>query len=247
MPRTCYRTVVISDIHLGAPHAKLREVTDFLNSVDCDTLILAGDIVDGWQLKKHNNPWTSLETAFFQAIIGIMDMGHTKAIYLTGNHDDFLDGIVPSEVFNVSVLSEYVMESGGNRFAVIHGHAFDAVTTKLRWLAKLGDVGYNFLLRFNKIWNRSREKQGVGKFSLSKAVKHKVKQAVNLISGFEGDLYDFAKAKKCNGIICGHIHHPCDKMLKGEIRYMNCGDWVESLTALVETEDGEWKIIRYGE
>lgn len=243
--RTYYRTVVISDVHLGAPHSKLKEVTRFLNSVDCDTLILAGDIIDGWQLKKHNNPWTPMETAFFYSIIRLMNLGHAKTVYVTGNHDDFLDGIVPSELFTVSLVSEYVLESGDNRFVVIHGHAFDAITTHMRWLAKLGDVGYNFLLKFNKLWNLSRERHGVGHYSFSQIVKQKVKQVVNIVSGFEGNLYDFAKSKKCNGIICGHIHHPCDKMLKGEIRYLNCGDWVESLTALVETMEGEWKIVRY--
>lgn len=245
--RKFYRTVVISDVHLGAPHSKLKEVTRFLNSVDCNNLILAGDIIDGWQLKKHNTPWTLFETAFFHSIIKIMDLGHANTVYVTGNHDDFLDTIVPCNVFNISVVSEYVIQSENDRYIVIHGHAFDSISMNMKWLAKLGDVGYNFLLKFNRIWNISREKNGVGKYSFSKAVKQKVKQAVNLISGFEGDLYDFAKSKKCTGIICGHIHHPCDKMLKGEIRYMNCGDWVESLTALVETEEGEWKIIKYEE
>lgn len=243
--RTFYNTVVISDVHLGAPHSKLKEVSRFLNSVDCNTLILAGDIIDGWQLKKHNSQWTLLESAFFHSISKLMSLGHAKTIYVTGNHDDFLDGIVPSELFNISIVSEYTFDSGFDRYVVIHGHAFDSVSMNMRWLAKLGDVGYNFLLKFNKFWNRSRTRNGKEPYSFSKTVKHKVKQAVNLISGFEGDLYDFAKSKRCNGIICGHIHHPCDKMLRGEIRYLNCGDWVESMSALVETVDNQWQILRY--
>ncbi len=245
--RVKYKTVVISDVHLGASHSKLHEVTKFLSSVDCETLILAGDIIDGWQLKQTDDTWNVYKSAFFHVIMNMMARKGTKVVYVTGNHDDFLDAIVPCELFNIQIVSELVLQSAEKKYVVIHGHAFDSITMQFQWLAKLGDLAYNLLLKFNKIWNHARHKTGQGRYSFSQVIKHGVKKTVNLISGFEGDLADFAKAKKCDGVICGHIHHPEDKILKGGIHYLNSGDWVESLTGLVEDFEGHWKIVRYNE
>ena len=175
----------------------------------------------------------------------MMEQNQTEVVYVTGNHDDFLDYIIPCQLFNISLVNEYLIEDFGKRFVVIHGHAFDSITAQFRWISKLGDLAYNALLKFNNRWNKSRERLGKEKYSFSKVLKHSVKKAVNYISGFESDLADFARAKKCDGIICGHIHHPEDKMLKHGIRYLNCGDWVESLTALAQDFDGNWKILNY--
>ena len=232
---------------MGARFSHVREAAAFLNRVSCDRLILAGDIIDGWQLKKIDDKWTVHESAFFSVIMKMMETFQTEVIYVTGNHDDFLDNIIPCQLFNISFVNEYTVESSGKRYVVIHGHAFDSITAQFRWLSKLGDLAYNALLKFNNIWNRTRERHGKERYSFSKVIKHGVKRAVNLISGFESDLADFARAKKCDGIICGHVHHPEDKVLKYGIRYLNCGDWVESLTALVEDPDGEWRILGYSE
>ena len=240
-----YKTVIISDVHLGSPHAKLKEVTRFLNSVECSQLILNGDIIDGWHMKKQDDRWTIMESAFFHSIMQMMEGNNTEVIYVTGNHDDFLDPIVPSSLFNIHLVSEYLIDDISGRYVIIHGHAFDSITTRLRWLAKLGGVAYNLLIKFNNSWNKTREYSGKEKYSFSKAVKNAVKKAVNLISGFESDLASFAAAKKCGGIICGHIHHPEDKILKGGIRYLNSGDWVETLSAVVETNEGEWSVVYY--
>ena len=247
MERIHFKTVVISDVHMGAPFSKISEATRFLTRLSCDRLILAGDIVDGWQLKLIDDKWTVRQSAFFSAIMKMKEAFDTEVVYVTGNHDDFLDHITPCQLFNISIINEYVIEEKGKRYVVIHGHAFDSVTSGFRWISKFGDVAYNFLLKFNNIWNKAREKSGKEKYSFSKAIKHGVKKAVNLISGFESDLANFAHSKKCDGIICGHIHHPEDKILKNGIRYMNCGDWVESLTGLVEDESGEWRILRYSD
>lgn len=245
MERPHYKTVVISDVHIGAPHSKVREVTEFLGSFDCDRLIMDGDIIDGWQLKNSNDKWTVVHSAFFHVIMKMMEKHNTEVIYVTGNHDDFLDPLVPSKMANISLVHEFIIKEKNHSYVVIHGHAFDSITSRLTFLAKLGDVAYNLLLKFNNVWNKARQKRGKEYYSLSAVVKHKVKQAVSAISGFESDLASYAKAKGCDGIICGHIHHPEDKMLKGGIHYLNSGDWVESLTALVEDYDGNWRIARY--
>lgn len=245
--REHFRTVVISDVHIGSRHSKVKEVTEFLSSVDCDTLILNGDIIDGWQLKNSDDKWNIHHSAFFRVIMKMMEKHGTEVIYVTGNHDDFLDSLVPSRMFNVNIVSEYVIDHGHGKYVVIHGHAFDSITAQMRWLAKLGDLAYNLLLKFNKIWNRARIRHGKEYYSFSQVIKHGVKQAVSYISGFESDLADFAKARGCTGIVCGHIHHPEDKILKHGIHYLNSGDWVESLTALAETIDGHWSIVHFNE
>lgn len=242
-----YKTVVISDVHLGAPHSKLKEVTSFLNSAHCELLILNGDIIDGWQLKQIDDKWTVMESAFFHSIMKMMEQDGTNVVYVTGNHDDFLDPIAPSSLFNIQVVNEYLIDDISGRYVVIHGHAFDSITSKFRWLSKLGDVGYNLLLKFNNKWNKSRTTRGMEGYSFSKSAKQAVKKAVNMISGFESDIAAFAVAKKCKGIICGHIHHPEDKILDGGIRYLNSGDWVETLSALVETHEGQWSVVYYND
>lgn len=243
-----YRTVIISDVHIGSAHSKVREAADFLSKVECDRLIMNGDIIDGWQLQKKSadKKWSPEYTRFVDVIMKMMETNGTEVIYLRGNHDDFLDNIVPLSLGSVSILQDYILESGSHRFFVTHGDVFDSVTSKMEWLAKLGDVSYTVLLRFNSIYNRIRTRQGKPYFSLSQAIKHKVKQAVSFISGFEKMLSDLARSKHCDGVICGHIHYPEDRMIDG-IRYMNSGDWVESLSALLEDENGNWRIMKYRE
>ena len=246
--RTFYSTIVLSDIHLGTSHSKTTEVTNFLKSVNCRRLILDGDIIDGWALRKGGTrKWQARHTDFFKVLMKMMEKHNTEVIYIAGNHDDFLDALVPSKMFNIMLVHEYIIREKAHSYVIIHGHAFDSITAQFTWIAKLGDLAYNLLLKFNNIWNRARLRHGKEYYSFSQVLKHKVKQAVSAISGFESDLASFAKAKGCDGIICGHIHHPEDKMLKGGIHYLNSGDWVESLTALVEDYEGRWKIVKYSD
>ena len=158
MERPHYKTVVISDVHIGAPHSKVREVTEFLGSVDCDRLIMDGDIIDGWQLKNSNDKWTVVHSAFFHVIMKMMEKHNTEVIYVTGNHDDFLDPLVPSKMANISLVHEFIIKEKNHSYVVIHGHAFDSITSRLTFLAKLGDVAYNLLLKFNNVWNKARQK-----------------------------------------------------------------------------------------
>lgn len=242
--RKYYPTIVLSDIHLGSEHSKTEEVTNFLKHVNCDRLILNGDIIDGWQLQKPGRRWKQQHTDFFKVLMKMMEKQGTEIIYVRGNHDDFLDNLAPFSFSNLSIVKDYMLNSHGKRYLVTHGDVFDTVTTNMRWLAMLGDIGYTFLLWLNKIYNQKREKNGKAYFSLSQHVKHKVKSAVSYISDFEKELVKLAEARKVDGIICGHIHQAAN-VCYGNIHYLNSGDWVESMSALVENEQGEWNIVLY--
>jgi len=240
-----YRTIVLSDIHLGIRNSHVREVVRFLKENSCDTLILNGDIIDGWQLRKSGK-WKKRHTSFFRLLMKWLSSTNTKVIYLRGNHDDFLDEVLPLQLGNFTLDRTYVHESFGKRYFVVHGDIFDTVTTKLKWIAKLGDSGYTFLLWMNRHYNRFRRRRGLPYYSLSQIVKHKVKKAVSFMSDYESELCAVASAERCDGVICGHIHQPANKYIDG-IHYLNSGDWVETLSALVETTDGEWKILYYAD
>jgi UDP-2,3-diacylglucosamine pyrophosphatase LpxH len=176
----------------------------------------------------------------------MIDKLNTEVIYIRGNHDDFLDKIIPLTIGNFSVKKDYIYKSNGINYYVVHGDIFDKITSNLKWLAKLGDIGYTFLLWLNKIYNNRRVKQGLPYYSLSQDIKHRVKSAVSYISSFEHELVELAKSRNCQGVICGHIHQPDIRQYDG-IKYLNSGDWVESLSALVEQENGDWKILYYNE
>jgi UDP-2,3-diacylglucosamine pyrophosphatase LpxH len=243
MERTFYATVVISDVHLGTAFSKSLEAARFLQSVDCSRLILNGDIIDGWHLRGNaRRAWKREHTFFFRVILKMMENRGTEVIYVRGNHDDFLDHLIPVEFANLKVVKDFVHCSHGKRYYVTHGDIFDHVTSHMRWLSKVGDVGYTLLLHANRWYNRYRKARGKPYFSFARVVKQRVKGAVSYISDFEEALVNVARAKQCQGVICGHIHHAED-MWRGGIRYLNSGDWVESLTALVEDEAGEWRII----
>lgn len=242
MTKTRYKTIVLSDLHLGTVSSRAKEAVHFLKHHKCHRLILNGDIIDGWQLRR-SGAWKKKHTKFFRLVLKRASKG-TEVIYLRGNHDDFLDEVTPFSLGNFTICRDYILESSGKRYYVVHGDLFDTVTTKLKWLAKLGDVSYTLLLWLNRHYNRWRERKGLPYYSLSQRIKAKVKEAVSFIDDFEQQLSGVAEVKKCSGVICGHIHTPANKMI-GKIHYLNSGDWVESMTALVETLDGEWKIIHY--
>lgn len=240
-----YKTIVISDIHLGTKGSKAKEVVRFLKQFKCDNLILNGDIIDGWQLKKSGS-WKRKHTRVFNRVLKMIDADRTKVFYLRGNHDDFLDQVLPLEIGNLSILKDMVYESGGKRFFVAHGDVFDSVTTNFRWIAYLGDIGYTFLLWLNARVNHIRRKKGLPYYSLSQYIKSRVKSAVSYIDDYEKELAKMAKSKGFDGIICGHIHKAEIREIDG-ISYFNSGDWVETLSALAEDHDGNWQLIYYNE
>jgi UDP-2,3-diacylglucosamine pyrophosphatase LpxH len=243
--KTHFKTIVVSDVHLGTSGSKAKELTNFLKQFSCEKLILNGDIIDGWQLRKYGS-WKRKHTRFFKTVLKLMEDNDTKVIYLRGNHDDFLDQILPLKAGNFSIQRDYILKSKDRRYYVTHGDIFDSITTKLKWIAKLGDIGYTFLLWFNKVYNQYRTRRGLPYYSLSQVIKQKVKSAVSYISDFESQLAELARIKECDGIICGHIHQPAIKSF-GDVLYLNSGDWVESLSALVQDDDGEWSLLYYSE
>jgi UDP-2,3-diacylglucosamine pyrophosphatase LpxH len=239
-----YKTVIISDVHLGSEGSKAKEITLFLKSTTCETLIMNGDIIDGWQLKKGGS-WKKKHTAFFRTILKMIENQHTKVVYLRGNHDDFLDQIIPFSLGkSFTIQRDFILKSGKKNFLITHGDIFDSVTSNMKWLAYLGDVGYTILLSFNKLYNQYRSWRGLEYYSFSQRIKQRVKEAVNFVSDFEEKLVALAKANHCEGIICGHIHKPDIRQI-GDITYMNSGDWVESLTALVEDYKGNWELLYF--
>jgi UDP-2,3-diacylglucosamine pyrophosphatase LpxH len=240
-----FKTIVISDVHLGTSGSKAKELTNFLKQHSCDKLILNGDIIDGWQLKKYGT-WKRKHTRFFKTVLKMMEEHGTKVIYLRGNHDDFLDQVLPLKVGGFSIRRDYVLKTASKCYYVTHGDIFDSITTNLRWMAQLGDLGYTFLLWVNKLYNNYRTSRGLPYYSLSQVIKQKVKSAVSYISDYETQLAEVARIKGCNGIICGHIHQPAIKNFD-DIMYLNSGDWVESLSALVQDESDEWSLVYYNE
>lgn len=240
-----YPTIVISDVHLGTEHSKTTQLTDFLSSVNCNTLIMNGDIIDGWHLQKGGKgKWKKEHTDFFKVIMKMMENHNTQIIYVRGNHDDFIDHLAPLSFGNLSIVNDYVHEKNGKLYYVIHGDIFDSVTSKMVWLAKLGDIGYTFLLWVNRLYNIYRAKKGLEYFSLSQKIKQKVKSAVSYVSDYEKELVALARARHADGIICGHIHQPANTHIDG-IHYLNSGDWVETMSALLEHEDGTWEVYMH--
>ncbi|MGA2553016.1 MAG: UDP-2,3-diacylglucosamine diphosphatase [Burkholderiaceae bacterium] len=238
-----YRTIWISDVHLGTAGCKAQFLLDFLKNTESDTLYLVGDIIDGWQLKKGWS-WRQSHNDVLQKILRKARKG-TRVIYIPGNHDEFAREYVDHHFGGIEVLYEatHVM-ADGRRFLITHGDLFDGVILQARWLAHLGDSLYTFILAVNHWFNRIRTRLGFDYWSLSQYLKHKVKNAVSFITSFEQALVQEAKRRSFDGVVCGHIHKAEIREIDG-ILYCNDGDWVESLTALVESSSGELAIVEW--
>jgi len=239
------KTIFISDVHLGMPDCKSAQVSHFIRNSECEKLVMNGDIIDAWHLKRLGG-WNKGHTHFVRTVLKKLEKGDTQVLYLRGNHDDILDRFIPIKLENFIITDEYIHSTARGDYLVVHGDGFDAVTTNHPWLAKLGGFGYNALLRTNRMFNAVRQMMGKENFSLSQWVKHKVKSAVNFVGRYEEQLQSLAKWRNCVGIICGHIHQPANKMI-GTTHYLNSGDWLESLTAILEHYDGSFEVINYTE
>lgn len=238
------RTVFLSDLHLGTPDSKATEVVDFLKQVRCEKLVLNGDIVDGWALKRGSK-WLPRHSRVIRKILKMTEKENTEVVYLRGNHDDILSRFLPLAFGKIRFTKEYIHTAAdGLRYLVVHGDGFDSVSTNHKWLASVGAVGYDTLLKVNRYYNKWRAWRGKEYYSLSKKVKARVKSAVSFIDKYEQLLQQLAELRRCDGIICGHIHTPEDKRV-GDIRYLNSGDWVESLTAIIEHHDGRMELVRF--
>lgn len=239
-----YKTIFLSDVHLGTPDCKISEVNDFLRRTRCEKLILNGDIIDSWHLRRKPQHWTSQHTRFIRIVLRKMEKDGTEVIYLRGNHDDELRRFMPLRLSKLHICNEHMHDTPSGKYIVIHGDVFDQVTTHCKWLSVLGSIGYDQLLRINRAYNWWRSIRGKEYFSLSKMIKAKVKQAVSYSGKYEEKLQKMAKDRGTRGIICGHIHTAADKDING-VHYLNSGDWVESRTAIVEHLDRRMEVIAY--
>ncbi|HQW30177.1 MAG TPA: UDP-2,3-diacylglucosamine diphosphatase, partial [Verrucomicrobiales bacterium] len=184
-------------------------------------------------------------TKFIRTFLKKMEKQGTEVIYLRGNHDDILERFLPVSFGGLRIVDEYVHETPQGNYLVVHGDGFDSVTTSHRWVAIAGAKGYELLLTVNRLYNRWRAFRGKEYFSLSKSIKSKVKSAVSFVGRYEDQLKELAAVRGCCGIICGHIHTPADKTLDNGVHYLNSGDWVESLTAIVEKHPGDFELVHY--
>lgn len=240
---TLYRTVWISDIHLGTPGCQANHLLDFLRSFDCETLYLVGDIVDGWQLRRSWY-WQQSHNDVVQKLLRKARRG-TNVVFVPGNHDEAIRQFIGLTFGGISIVDEAIhITADGKKLWVTHGDLYDGVVQCAKWLAYLGDNLYEFTLKLNRWFNYARARFGLPYWSLSQYLKLKVKRAVNFVTDFETALAAEAKRRGLNGVVCGHIHHAEMREIVG-VLYCNDGDWVESLTALVEHHDGGLEIIEW--
>ncbi len=238
-----YRTVFVSDVHLGTRGCQAEMLLDFIRHIECDTLYLVGDIVDGWKMKSGWY-WPQAHNDVVQKILRLARKG-VNVVYIPGNHDDRIRDFCGIHFGGVVVARDAIHEGAdGRRFLVTHGDEFDGVVQHAKWLAFLGDYSYRALLSANTLFNRVRRRMGFGYWSLSAYLKTKVKNALHFIEDFEGAVAEEARRRGVDGVICGHIHKAEMRQIE-DILYINDGDWVESCTALVEHMDGRMEILEW--
>ncbi len=236
-----FRALFLSDIHLGTRGCQAERLVDFLRHHDADTIYLVGDIVDGWQLRSSWH-WPQAHNDVLQKLLRKVRKG-TRIVYLPGNHDEFLREYCGMHFGGIEIAETAIhVCANGSRYLVLHGDLFDIVIQHARWLALLGDKAYDLAIAANTLFNKVRRRFGLRYWSLSQWAKLKVKNAVKFIGEFERTLAAEAHRHGVDGIICGHIHHAAIREASG-VRYVNCGDWVESCTAVAEHADGSLEII----
>lgn len=243
--RRRYRTVWISDIHLGTRGCNANLLIDFLDNVDSETMYLVGDIIDGWRLKKRFY-WPAAHNDIVWRILKRVKRG-TRIIFIPGNHDEMFRQFTGLNFGGVEIRRKAIHETAdGRKLLVLHGDEFDTIMLAHRWLAFVGDAAYEALMRLNVVVNAVRSRFGLSYWSLSKMAKHKVKNAVAFISKFEEVVAHEAGARGVDGVVCGHIHTAEIREIAGVV-YYNDGDWVESRTALVEHFDGRMEVLHWAD
>ncbi|WP_310619189.1 UDP-2,3-diacylglucosamine diphosphatase [Flexibacterium corallicola] len=240
-----YKTLFLSDIHLGTRGCQASMVLELLRETEAETIYLLGDIVDGWRLRRSWY-WPQLHNDVVQKLLRKARKG-TRVVYVPGNHDEFMRDFLGNDFGGIEIVDQALHETvDGKRYLVIHGDQFDVVVRHAKWLALLGDWSYRSALKVNLVVNFCRRKLGFSYWSLSAWAKMKVKNAVNFIGNFEEALVHAAAEQQVDGVICGHIHHAASHHHLG-LHYVNTGDWVESCSAVVEHHDGTLELIEWGE
>jgi UDP-2,3-diacylglucosamine pyrophosphatase LpxH len=242
---TRFRTIWISDVHLGTTGCQAKRLLQFLRATESETLYLVGDIIDGWQLRRRWY-WDQAHNNVVQNVLKKAKKG-TNVVFVPGNHDEVVRQFIGLDFGGIRIRDELVhVTVNGKRMLVLHGDRFDGVIACAKWLAYVGDSLYTLALKINQMLNNWRARAGLPYWSLSQYLKLKVKNAVSYITSFEEALAAEAKKKGVDGVICGHIHKPEIRDIGG-ITYCNDGDWVESLSALVEEYSGELRLVTWQE
>ena len=240
------RSVFVSDVHLGTPECQAGRLLEFLKAYDCEKLFLVGDIIDFWAMRARGIAWDEEQNTVVQKILR-RARHDVEVVFIPGNHDEAVREHAGTFFGNIRVEREHVHTAAdGRRYLLIHGDEFDQVTRYHRWLAYLGDSAYSVLVRLNMwlSWVRRRLKIR-GYWSLAGAAKRQVKGALSFIFDFEESVLQYARKQGVDGVICGHIHHATRRESEG-VTYMNCGDWVDSCTGIVEHQDGRMEVIHWG-
>ena len=236
------RTAWISDIHLGTRTSNAEALLQFLRDYECERLYVVGDLIDIWQLRRGHY-WPQQHNDVIQKILRKARKG-TRVVYIPGNHDDLLAKFYGA-YGNIIVRKRAIHRlADGRRMLVIHGHELDTVVQNVKWLALVGDIGYQFLLSLNPAINFVRRRFGFGYWSLSAYAKRRVKDAVSFIGRFEEEIVRYARKFCVDAVLCGHIHSAAARTF-GPVTYYNCGDWVETCSALIERDDGRLEIVNY--
>jgi UDP-2,3-diacylglucosamine pyrophosphatase LpxH len=237
-----YRTVFVSDVHLGFRGARAEEFAAFLKRVRCERLYLVGDIVDMWALRQRWT-WPATHNQVLRRILKLAKRG-VAITYVPGNHDESLRPYAGLDLAGIRIAKQAVHRlADGRQFLICHGDEFDLVVQNSRLLSKLGTLGYDWLVELNRIVNGARALVGLPRWSFSQTIKKKVKGACTFVSNFEGMLAEEARRRSLDGVVCGHIHEPRIHVREDGITYANCGDWIERASALVEHADGTLEII----
>ena len=231
------RALFISDCHLGSEHCNHEKLVRLLSNVECEYLYIVGDFIDGWLLSRRFR-WNNNYNTILQKILRLSRKG-TKVYYIWGNHDDFVESFTGLHFGdNIEVIRETVHTTAKNeKILVLHGDQFDGIVTKKKWIQHIGAIIYDYSLMVNKLFR-------VFKFSFSNFLKQRAKEAVKYISNYETTVSEYCKSSMCDSVLCGHIHKPNVLNMNG-VNYYNTGDWVESNTFIIETVDGDIKLIRY--
>jgi len=238
-----YQVIIVSDLHLGTKNSKAEEFIDFLEDHPTELLILNGDIIDGWAINRGAR-WKKQHTKVISKLLKLSNK--TRIIWIRGNHDEFIQEFIGSNFGNVEVKEDCVIEFSEHIeydiwkrrcFYVFHGDVIDVFITKYKWLSKIGSIGYDLALWLNRWYNSYRKWRKLPYQSISQKIKEGVKQATMYINDFETTALKMAKKKGCEGVICGHIHQPNNKIINGK-QYLNSGDWVENMSAILIDQEG---------
>jgi len=236
-----YQAIIVSDLHLGTKDSKAEEFIEFLDKHPTDLLILNGDIIDGWALNRGTK-WKKQHTKVISKLLKLSNK--TRIIWIRGNHDEFIQEFIGTHLGAIEIREDYKLDIDNTMesYYIFHGDVIDIFITKYKWLSKIGAVGYDFALWLNRVYNTYRKWRKLPYISISQKIKESVKVATNYVNDFEVTALSMATKKGCNGVICGHIHQPADRIINGK-RYLNSGDWVENMSAICINNIG--KIYLY--